>query len=86
VETFGGVLGDRQQANIVDDHEVSSQDAGDGLGDGVVCAFAAQQQPEVLEEARPDILAVTAFPKEIWGAVGEDPDDVGAAADLAVEE
>ena len=36
VEALGGVGSDGQQPDVVDDDEVGPQDAGDGLGDGVV--------------------------------------------------
>ena len=42
VEAFGGVLGDRQQADVIDHDQVGAQDPGDGLGDGVVGAVPAQ--------------------------------------------
>ena len=48
VEALGGVLGHRQQANIVNHHQVGSQDAGDGQGDGVVGAVPAQQHSKDL--------------------------------------
>ncbi len=49
VEALGGVLGYREEADVVDDDEVCSQDAGDGFGDGVVGAVSAQEDAEVFE-------------------------------------
>ena len=46
---LGGVGGHRQQADVIDDDQICSQDTGDGLGDGVVGAVPAQQDAEVLE-------------------------------------
>ena len=34
VEALGGIVGDRQQADVVDDDQVGAQDSGDGFGDG----------------------------------------------------
>ncbi len=41
VEVFGGVLGDEEQPDVVDHHEVGAQHPGDGSGDGVVGAVAS---------------------------------------------
>jgi hypothetical protein len=40
VEAFGGVLGHREQPDVIDYHEVGGQHPGDGFGDGVVGAVA----------------------------------------------
>jgi len=49
VEPFGGVGSDGQQPDVVDDDQVGAQDPSDGLGDRVVGAVAADQDPEGLE-------------------------------------
>lgn len=40
VEALGGVLGDGQQADVVDDYQVRADDLREGPGDGVVRAVA----------------------------------------------
>jgi len=40
VEAFGGVLGDREQPDVVDHDQVGAQHSVDGSGDGVVGAVA----------------------------------------------
>jgi len=49
VQSLGGVVGDREEANVIHDHDIGAQDAGDGLGDGVIGAVPAQQVSEVLQ-------------------------------------
>jgi hypothetical protein len=49
VQAFSGVLRDGQQPYVINDDQIGSQHAGDGLGHGVVGAVAAQQSPEVFE-------------------------------------
>src|SRR5665811_1699977 len=39
----------RDQANVINDNQICSQDPGDGFGYGVVSAMSAQQDAEVLE-------------------------------------
>ncbi len=57
VESLGGVGADRQEPDIVDHDQVGPQDAGDGLGDRVVGAVAADQGAELLEGEPGDVLA-----------------------------
>lgn len=49
VEALGGVLGDGQQTDVVDDDQVRADDLGEGPGDGVVRAVAADQGSQVLD-------------------------------------
>ena len=46
-EGLGGVAGDRQEADVVDD-EVGFGDLYDGFGDGVVETVPSDEPPEVL--------------------------------------
>jgi hypothetical protein len=46
VETFGGVLGHREQADVVDNDELGAEHAGDGLADGVIRAVAADEDAD----------------------------------------
>ena len=49
VEALGGVLGDREQPDVVDHGQVGAQDPGDGFADGVIGAVAAEQDAEVFQ-------------------------------------
>jgi hypothetical protein len=49
VEPLGGVRGDRQQSDVVDDDQVGAQHPGDGFRHGIVGTMAAQQHAEVFQ-------------------------------------
>ena len=57
VEAFGGVGSDREQPDVVDDHQVGPQDPGDGFGDRVVRVVAANQDAEGFEGEPGDVFA-----------------------------
>jgi hypothetical protein len=57
LEPFGGVGADREQPNIVDDHQIGAQDSGDRLGDRVVGAMAADQDAEGFEGEPGDVAS-----------------------------
>ena len=65
VETFGGVVGDRQQPDVIDDDQLGAQDPGDGLGDGVVGAVAATSAPRCsrVNQATLRPASITAWPR-----------------------
>jgi len=79
VETFGGVGGYRQQPDVINGDQVSAQHPGDGLGDGVIGAVAAQQDREALQ------VGNHATHRRVWSrpdAVERDHDLVGVEADV----
>lgn len=49
VEAFGGVRGDGEETDVVDDDQVGADDLREGPGDGVVGAVAADWCPEVFD-------------------------------------
>ncbi len=49
VEAFGGVGGDRQEADVVNDDQVGAHDGGEPFGDRVVDTVPADQGAEVFD-------------------------------------
>jgi hypothetical protein len=56
VESLSCVGADGQQPDVVDYGEVCAQDAGDGLGDGVVGAVGADEGAELFQGEPGDVL------------------------------
>jgi hypothetical protein len=56
VEPFGGVGADREQPDVIDDHQICAQDPGDGFGDRVVGAVAADDDAEGFEGEPGDVF------------------------------
>lgn len=73
VEPFGGVGGDGQEPNVVDDDDIGSQDALDGSAGGVIGAVAADEGAEVLEAESADVGAM------VDGCAAERVEEVGLA-------
>jgi hypothetical protein len=82
-EPFGGVRAGRQEADIVDAHEVGAVDAFDGASVGVVDAVAAHEAAEVFEREphHPQVAVDGGLPERfeevaLAGAAGAAEDEV----------
>ena len=57
-ERFGGFEGNRQHADVIDHDQIGADQPGDGFGDGVVGAVAANERRERFQGVPGDGLAV----------------------------
>lgn len=81
VESFGRVGGHREQADVIDHHELGPQDPGYGAGDAVVGAVGADQGAEIFEpepchtHTGFDGLLAEGFEEERFPGAGRSADD-----------
>ncbi len=68
-KALGGVLGDGQQSDVVDDDQVRADDLREGSGGGVVPAVAADQDAQILDPETGDGQA--SFDRSLPESLGE---------------